>query len=79
MPDLFEINIDKQEKEIKENIIPSPSSLWCVVKKTHEAKFMRIAVFVCKYLCRMSYDKVEHARIFRLVKEIDFWYVGRVQ
>ena len=31
------------------NSIPSPSNLWCVVKKSCEATFMRIAGFVYNY------------------------------
>ena len=68
LPDLFEINIDKQEKEMKENIIPSPSILWYVVKKTHEAKFMSIAGFLCRFTCRMSCNKGESARLEHMVK-----------
>ena len=34
---------------------------------------MRIAGFVCNYPCSMSCNKVEHAGIGRMVKDIDFW------
>ena len=33
------------------NGIPSPSSLQYVIKKSREATFMIVAVFVCKHLC----------------------------
>ena len=55
------------------NCIPTPSNLWCVVKKYCGDKFMRIAGFVCNYPCRMSYEKGDRARLGRLVKEIAFW------
>ena len=55
------------------SFIPSPSKLWYVVKKSREATFMRIAGFVCNYPCIMSCDKVEHAGIDHMVKDMDFW------
>ena len=55
------------------NGIISPSSLRCVVKKSHEAKFMRSAGFVCNHPCIISCDYVELDENGRLVKEIDFW------
>ena len=55
------------------NCTTSPSNLWYVAKKVCEAKFMRIAGFVCNYTCIMSCDKGECDVIVRLVKEIDFW------
>ena len=54
------------------NLIPSPSKLWYVVKKSREAKFMMIAGFVCNYPCRMSCDKGDRAGLGRLVKDIAF-------
>ena len=48
LPDLFEIKGDKHEEDLKENNISSPSSLQYMAKKYREAKFMRVAGFVCK-------------------------------
>ena len=59
--------------------IPSPSNLRCVVKKSCEATFMRIAGFFCNYPRSISCNKGEHAGIVRLVKEIAFWDSERVQ
>ena len=75
LPDLFEINSDKWEKDMWENGIPSTSSLPYVAKISHKAKFMRITGFVCKHPCRMSCENREHIRLGRLVKNISFWYV----
>ena len=55
------------------NCIPSPSNLWYVVKKSHEAVFIRISGFICNYPCSMSCDKGYRAGLGRLVKEIDLW------
>ena len=57
------------------NYIPSPSNLWCVVKKSCETTFMSIAGFVCNYPCRMSCGNGEIYGIGRMVKEIDLWFV----
>ena len=57
------------------NYIPSPSNLWCVVKKSRETTFMSIAGFVCNYPCRMSCNNGEISGIGRMVKEIDLWVV----
>ena len=50
-----------------------------MVKEYHEATFMSIAGFFFNYPCRISYDKVEHDGLGRLVKEIAFWNGERVQ
>ena len=63
LTDLFGIQIEKQEKDMQENRIPSKSSLWYVVNKVHEDKCMRIAGFVCKYPLRMSCNKGENTRL----------------
>ena len=55
------------------NCIPSTSNLWYVVKKSREAKSMRITGFVCNYPCSMSCDNGERDGIVLLVKEISFW------
>ena len=41
--------------------------------------YIKVAGFVFKYPCRMSFDKGERARLGRLVKQIDFWYGEQVQ
>ena len=52
------------------NYITSPSKLRYVVKKSREATFMRIALFVYNYPCIILCEKGEHAGLGRLVKEI---------
>ena len=64
---------------MQDNVIPSPSSLRSAVEKTHQDTLMRIAGFVCKFYCRTSCDKGQHARIGRMVKEITFWYGEQVK
>ena len=67
----LDINDNKILSGIR-NYIPNPSNLCYVVKKSGEAKFMRIAGFVCNCPCSISCDKVERAGIGCLAKEIDF-------
>ena len=55
------------------NFIPSPSHLWCVVKKPCEGTFMSIVWFVFNYPCSMPYNNGGSAGIGRLVKEMSFW------
>ena len=76
---LFEIKREKQEEDIQENDIDTPPSLWSVEKKYHEATFMRISGFVCKYTCSMSCNKGEGVRLGQMVKEISFWYGEQVE
>ena len=61
------------------NSIPSPSNLRCVVNKSCETTFMRIAGFAYNYPCSMSCDKGERDGIGRLIKDIAFWDGEQVQ
>ena len=61
------------------NCIPSSSDLQYVANKAREAKFMRIAGFVCNYPCSMSCNKGYHDGIGSMFKDIYFWYCEIVQ
>ena len=54
------------------NYIPSPSNLRYMVKKSHEATFIRIVGFVCNYPWIMSCNKEDRAGLGSMVKEISF-------
>ena len=79
LPYLFEIKREKQEQDIQENGIPSPSRLWFAANESREATFRRIAGFFYKYPCIMSYDKGEHTRLGWMVKYIAFWYIEQIE
>ena len=61
------------------NCIPSPSNLRYVLKKSCEAKFMRISGFVYNYPCSMSCNKGERAGIGSMVKDIYLGYGEQVK